>query len=190
MLVSLLTPTINPKDWLIKALDSIKSTCCDYSEIEILLRVDDNNASRIADLPELEARYGVKAIIGPRGAGYGNMGGIIDELLAIATGKWCWLFDDDAWLEGNTWQQQLREIPCDEVNGVGVFCEFYKLDPSIYDNKDGISPQGFIVPTAWAKRWTPSSTPIDACWFGGMKQTGAPVKLLKGMTFGHNGRAR
>jgi len=98
-------PTRNDYAMLVKALQSIKDTASDFSKVEILLRIDDDDKERIDRIPELEAQFNVKTFIGPRGSGYNNMCTFLDDLAKMATGKWSWLFDDDAYIEGD-WQKQ------------------------------------------------------------------------------------
>lgn len=187
MLVSIIMPTINPLFQLNKALSSIMETASDYSQVEVLLRIDLDNSVRIGELPELERRFGVKALILPRGTGYNDMGSYVDSLLAIAEGRWSWLFDDDAYVEG-PWQKRLETVPCDPHRGPICQPEFYHLGPSEYKHPFG--PPTPIVPTEWAKR-VKTTLPADDCWFYGAKHTmGWGVQTLKDVHYYHDGRPR
>lgn len=188
-LVSLLTPTRNPIPWLRKMLNSVKSTAHRYDEIEILLWVDDDDEQRIAALPKLQREFSVRGVIGPRGRGYMEFGTYLDALAATATGRWAWMFDDDAWIEGNTWQQQLAAIPCDLVHGPAVQCEFYTLGGSRYHSGPEGFPPGLIVPMALAKILQ-HRVPCDSQWLDESRRRGWPVEHLNGINFCHEGRAR
>lgn len=187
-LISVLTPTINPIEGLRKALSSIKSTATRFDDVEILLRVDDDNKQRISELPELEREFGVKTFIGPRGAGYNDMRVFIDDLAKLATGTWCWLFDDDAYVDGN-WQGQLESIPCMKENGPAVNAEYYCLGESRYSNWPKCGPPGLIMPTVVVKAIQHQS-PVDDQWMSIALQNNWPIKLLSGVSYFHNGRIR
>jgi glycosyltransferase involved in cell wall biosynthesis len=187
-LVSVLMPTVNPIEGLAKALSSIKSTATRFDQVEILLRVDDDNKQRISELPQLEAEFGVKAFIGPRGAGYNDMRVFINDLAKLATGTWSWLFDDDAYIEGS-WQGQLESIPCMGANGPAINSEFYVLGLSRYSNWPKCGPPGLIIPTAVAKALDHQS-PVDDQWMSVALQNNWPIKLLKGVSYYQNGRIR
>jgi glycosyltransferase involved in cell wall biosynthesis len=114
-LVSIIMPTSSRQhthESLVKALKSLKDTATDFSEVEILLRIDDDDPDRYLRVKDLEHEFGVRVFIGPRGEGYNNMGGFVNDLMTLATGRWSWLFDDDSWVEGN-WQGALQAVPCD-----------------------------------------------------------------------------
>jgi glycosyltransferase involved in cell wall biosynthesis len=185
-LVTILMPTINPIDWLRLALDSIKNTASDYSQVEVLLRVDDDNQSRIDDLPKLVADYGIKYVIGPRYRGYHDMHQFVSDLLTKATGDWVWLFDDDAWINGK-WQEQLALIPCNPLAGPIVKVEKYCLGPSEYRNDAG--PVGLIIPRITAKALKIHS-PVDQVWHNQLMAMNWKIHFLEGASYCHEGRAR
>lgn len=187
-LVSILMPTRNSHESLWKALQSIKDSATDFSQVQILLRMDDDDGERIKRIPELESQFNAKVVIGPRGVGYLNMGQFLDDLAAQATGRWSWLFDDDAHVDG-PWQQQLSETECSAEGGPALNSEFYKLGESRYSNWPKVGPPGLIIPTAAAKTLQ-HRAPVDDQWLSVAQQLGWPIKLLKGVTYHHCGRAR
>jgi len=186
-LISVLMPTINPIEGLRRALESIKKSATHFDAVQILLRVDDDNQQRISELPELEKEFGVTAFIGPRGRGYIEMGQFIDDLMTLAKGRWCWLFDDDAWVEGD-WQTQLEKIESGE-NGPACNSEFYVLGQSHYSNWPNSGPPGLIMPTVICKKLK-HSNPVDDQWLSVVRQNNWPVQLLKGVSYFHDGRVR
>lgn len=185
-LVSILMPTRNPHDGLLKALRSIKSTASDFSQIEILLRIDLDDEDRIKLFPNLLQEFGAIAVMGKRGHGYMDMGVFVDDLVAFANGRWCWLFDDDAWVEGKTWQQQLEESVFDPVSGPAFSAEHYQLGNSHYD---GCGPVGLIVPIELCKSLK-HRNPVDDQWLSVIRSKGWTINLLKGITYCHDGRPR
>lgn len=180
-LVSIIMPTINPEDMLRKALDSIKNTATDYSQVEVLLRVDDNNDGRIRILPDLKDEYGAKCVVGPRGSGYLNMGGFVDDLVGMANSKWCWLFDDDSWVEGD-WQTTIQNAPHD----VRLRPQIYQLGPSTYENGGCV---GISIPTALAKT-IKHRNPVDQQWYNLTTALGWQERVMPGVTYFHDGRPR
>jgi hypothetical protein len=185
-LISVIMPTRGPLEGLIKALKSIRDTCSDNSKVEILLRIDDDDSRRIIDIPDLKAGYGVKTVIGPRGAGYMDMGRFADDLLDIAQGKWAWLFDDDSWVIGNTWLEQMERMPMD----CAANAQFYQLGPSIYNNGPEGGPVGLFVPMELAKSIKPTPSPVDQTWLDVVLKRGWKVRQLQGITYCHDGRPR
>jgi hypothetical protein len=112
----------------------------------------------------------------------------LDDLARLATGRWSWLFDDDAWVEGN-WQYQLEAVPFDADGGPALNAEFYHLGKSHYSNWPKCSPPGLIMPTEVIKRLE-HRTPVDQQWFDVANQSNWRIKLLKDVTYYHEGRVR
>jgi len=186
-LISILMPTRGNIGGLMLALGSIKRTATNMDEVEILLRMDDDDPNRTAIADGLAADFGARTIVGPRGRGYIDMGVFINDLAKEATGQWCWLMDDDAWIEGN-WQPQIAAIPADPANGPCLNAEFYQLGPSHYVTPQD-SPVGLIMPTALVKKIS-HNNPVDAQWWSISRQMGWTTHFLKGVTYYHEGRAR
>ena len=184
-LVSVLMPTRGPQEGLIKALSSLRSTATNWDEVEILLRVDNDDWRRIDLIPELESRFGARVIVGPRGIGYLDMGRFVDDLLAVADGKWSWLFDDDSWVQGN-WQSQLQTMTPERA----VNAQYYQLGGSRYENHADGGPVGLIVPTDFARTLRPTRSPVDQTWLDAIIKRGWHVQLMNGVTYFHDGRPR
>lgn len=187
-LISIVMPTRNPYEGLHRALSSIKNTASNFAEVEICLRIDDDDKQRLSELPKLKDEFDVKEFIGPRGEGYNNMGGFLNDLATIATGRWSWLFDDDAWVEGN-WQGQLQNVPCHALEGPACIAEFYKLGHSDYSNFPTCSPPGLIMPTETIKR-IDHKPPVDSQWLSIIQQMNWKVVCLCGVKYYHCGRIR
>lgn len=186
-LVSFLMPTRNSHDWLRKALFSIKSTSIDFDQVEILLRIDDDDTDRIKLLPELIADYKVKVVIGPRGLGYRSMGEYINDLVRVSTGEWCWLYDDDCWLEGD-WQSQLSTIQSHGERGPVINTEIYKLGSSTYSNVGG-QWVGLMVPREFCFPINHINPP-DRQWFDVAREKRCEFRYLGNVALCHEGRPR
>lgn len=186
--MSFLIPTRNKITWLRRTLESVIRTCSDRNQIEILLRMDDDDNERLQIVDELEQLYGAHSIIGSRGSGYNNISSFITDLLGWATGQWAWFLDDDAWIEGNTWQKQLSELdPTD--HGPVANTETYQLGLSKYTcGPKGLAP-GIIIPMVMAKSFK-TENPVDVCWHSYAIQNHCQFVILKGVTLCHDGRPR
>jgi len=190
-LISVVMPTSSRQHThasLLRALGSLKDTSTDFGQVEILLRIDDDDPERVNAVPELVSEFGVKEFIGPRGEGYNNMGGFVNDLMTLATGKWSWLFDDDSWVSGN-WQGALQAVPCDPQNGPACIAEFYHLGESQYTNFPTCSPPGLIMPTEAVKKLD-SKNPVDCQWLSVIQQSNWKIICLPGVTYFHDGRIR
>ncbi len=187
-LISILMPTRNPAEGFLKALRSIKSTASDFSQIEVLLRIDRDDIARFELALKLANEFNIKIVVGERGSGYVNMGQFIDELVAIATGKWCWLFDDDAWVEGKGWQEWIAAQPC-SIHGPAINAQYYKLGHSIYPNGPKGGPVGLIVPTDFCKTLS-HRNPVDEQWLSVIMARGWSIRQIPGITYCHDGRPR
>jgi hypothetical protein len=190
-LVSFLMPTRGGYDQLIRAVRSILCTAGDKAaNVEILLRVDDDDKDRQKAARELEGlqAMSVKTVIGPRGRGYDEMGTYINELVAVADSKWCWLFDDDAWVEGY-WPDALDDIACDPKHGPAVNAEIYALGDSFYRNGARGGCVGLIMPTEFCKTLNHSG-PVDMFWLGQVVENNWMIIQLPGVIYHHCGRER
>lgn len=183
-LCSFIIPTRNRHDWLRKAVGSIvNAPGTNTDDLEILLRVDDDDPDRFFLAEELTKGVG-SYVIGPRGNAYLDMGRFVDDLVKIATGKFCWLFDDDAWLTGN-WYGPLSTMP----DACAVNAEFYCLGGSTYRNGPEGGAVGLAIPTSLAKT-IPHTNPVDDCWLTTILAKGWKVRQLQGVSYLHEGRAR
>lgn len=184
-LVSIIMPTRSGShESLRKAVRSIlDAPGTNKDNVEILLRLDDDDAGRLPVAQELVNGNGA-IVVGPRGTGYNNMGGFVDDLVKLADSRFCWLFDDDAFVEGN-WYGPLSGMP----DACGVNSQHYYLGKSRYENGPRGGPVGIIVPTELAKS-IPSPFPVDQVWMEVVLQRGWTIRQMQGVDYHHDGRAR
>jgi len=152
-------------------------------DLEILMRLDDDDPARLPVAEELTNGHGT-VVVGPRGAGYNDMGTFVNELLKVADSKWAWLFDDDAYVEGN-WYSELSRFNCD----CAVNSQHYCLGPSTYENGAKGGPVGIIIPTELA-RTIGLAYPVDQVWLEVVMQKGWRCNQMRGVNYHHCGRAR
>jgi hypothetical protein len=149
---------------------------------EILARLDDDDDATLAIASALEAD-GVRVVVGPRLKGYLSLSGFYDELAAIATSPWIWIGNDDAYIDGHGWDEQLAATP---TNGFIVQPELYRWNTSGYQ-----WCEGGAFPAVPNQSWRlfgheAIGTPIDT-WFDVVlrRQNGWKTHFLKGVTAVH-----
>lgn len=181
-LVSAIIPTRNRPDGLEKTMNSMLSTAKSPGRIQFVLKLDDDD-------PQLHKKWprNVKVVVSPRGIGYMEMPRFVYEACAAADGIWCFLIDDDAWIEGLGWDEQLAAI---NPAGCVAQCEFYHLGMSHYGS-DSCGPNGLFFPKEAYKTMRPEiggAADMQLC--GNTVDKGWPKHLLKGIAYCHDGRAR
>jgi len=106
ILVSILIPSRKRFDLLKTSINSIIQRATHPLKIEILVRLDIDDIESIKRIPELnELTPNFKVIIGPQLNGYKSVHNFYNELGKIATGKFYWLWNDDALLETEKWDK-------------------------------------------------------------------------------------
>lgn len=185
-LVSFLIPTRSACiESLTEAVESIIEGAGGNDDFEILLKVDSDDTERIGVGRHLVKGCG-RVVVSDMGKGYNDMGRFVNELVSVADSKWAWLFDDDAWVEGD-WYSPLSTVKCDPVKGPAVNAEFYVLGESYYRN--GRNPPGTIMPTAFCKKFN-HQNPVDQQWNDEINRMGWHVTQLAGVRYHHDGRRR
>lgn len=181
MICSVLIPTRKRVDRLIECINSIRETSNIY-EVEILLRIDDDDTETISVFHSLRDPNCI-CIIRPRGKlGYFSNADYYNELADISKGDWIWIMNDDITVLGAGWDEQLKSIP---TEGFIVHAEFHKLNNSLYVNDaDGVAP---IVPRGcWAKLgYDKIPYPPDAALNQMCRNNGWVSKFLTGITVHH-----
>lgn len=193
-LCSVLIPSRARLERLRKTVRSVRETS-DAERVEILVRFDDDDLASLAGRTELEAD-GVRVVVGPRGAGYGDLAVYYRELSALARGAWIWIMNDDACVAGcirgrsptdltaaRGWDDQLAAMP---LTGVFAQPELYQLGGSGYlDCAGGAFP---LVPNrCWeGLEYGQPGNPIDT-WFDQILRvrSGWSVRFLRGVAVVH-----
>lgn len=84
------------------------------SNVEFLLRFDADDHSSMYRIRDFEKLGNVTVKSGPRLAGWGSYHTFINELLPLVKSPWVCFFSDDTWVQGNSIDSKLMEIPKDE----------------------------------------------------------------------------
>ena len=122
-LCTILLPTRGRPQWLCESIDSLHSLCREKHLIEFVLKVDDDDASTLEILPRLTAILPLKAIISPRGNGYHDMHNWCNQMAALANGDWLLLWNDDARMITQDWDQILLTANYEGLwHGCGDIC--------------------------------------------------------------------
>ena len=179
-LVSAIIPTRKRPEGLAKTMSSMLSTATKPDRIQFVLKFDDDDPQRNTTF------FQGKVVISPRGSGYIEMPRFVREACDQADGDWCFLIDDDSWIEGNGWDEQLAAI---EPVGCCAQCEFYHLGFSRYGS-NSCGPNGLFVPRSVTKELTQTTGAADVFLAGLTVNRGWPKHLLKGIAYCHDGRPR
>lgn len=169
---------------LLKAVTSfLDAPGTNKDDVEVVCRVHDDDPDRIKFLTELQLPQ-VRMVIGPTLDGYRSLGLFVEQAVQAADSKWCWLVDDDVWIEGN-WYGHLLGIP----TNCAVNAQYYCLGPSIYNNGPSGGCVGLIIPTELAKS-LPGVQPPDSHWLSVIMDKGWKCRQLPGVSYHHDGRPR
>lgn len=106
-LASILLPTRGRPQLVREAVDSVYSKCVDKSAIEFLFKLDDDDAPGIEAVRDIAKTVPSQIIIGPRGNGYYDLHHIVNYLSSLAKGDWLFIFNDDAKMLTDGWDQIL-----------------------------------------------------------------------------------
>ncbi len=103
--ISLLAPTRNRILKLQKFLDSIQFTCNDLNNIEVIIRVDNDDKTSISFLEEykMKVNYDLYMILGERGGGYIDGPKWLESFLEKAKGQLIFYLADDAQFLTKDW---------------------------------------------------------------------------------------
>lgn len=182
MLCSFLIPSRARFERLLSSVDSILRTSS-HENIEILVRLDNDDFASISRLQELRIR-GVRVVIGDRLKGHASLHDFYNELAEIATGNWVFFLNDDITLETfhPNWTEQLKPLP---LAGILACGKWYQLGLSRYDAPAVACP---IVPNkCWLKLgWERIPSCVDEAFLALLiKQHGWSIVPLPSLTVNH-----
>jgi len=108
MKISVLIPTRNRFDELSKTISSIMDNAKHKDQIEIILRVDDDDTPFTSRIHELPYASNIKIKSGPRYDGYRSLDIFLNELYSIASGQWLFMPGDDCRVRTKDWDLLLE----------------------------------------------------------------------------------
>lgn len=106
MRVSILLPTRKRFASLLRSAESLLQTC-DSAELEFMLAVDDDDLETL-DALKSHPLPNMQLFVGPR-LGYINLHHYVNQLAHRSSGDWLFLWNDDALLETQGWDQIIAE---------------------------------------------------------------------------------
>ena len=108
-IISLLIPTRNRTKSLRRLFDSIKETCNSTGNLEVLLRIDEDDIETIRFIEEYSknSKLLIRTVIGKRGKGYVDMHKKMNELCQISNGKFLFFFADDVQFMTRNWDEKI-----------------------------------------------------------------------------------
>lgn len=183
MIVSFLCPSRARPQRLAKTIDSIFDTATVPGDVEVLVKLDDDDPM-LAEYQPVVGRSGVKAVTSPRENGYSSLAKFYTELAQRARGEWIWIMNDDAYLVGEGWDVQLAALPTD---GIIVQPQIYQLGLGAYPECEGGAFP--VVPRVVWERFghAAAQEPIDT-WLDQLLrfEHGWTTRFLAGITVVHD----
>lgn len=121
-LVSILFPTRGRPEGLCKAIDSLWSLARDKSLLEFIYWADNDDHFTVNILRQLQATPGfpIRGFVSPRGRGYHDMHHWVNAMAQKALGDWLVIWNDDAVMKTQDWDQVLLRASPDSFNWHGV----------------------------------------------------------------------
>lgn len=111
MLVSILLSTRERFDLMIKSITSLYENASDPSQIELLLKLDNDNfeeyTKRMDEIYQITTN--VKIVISDRRDGYDSLHLFLNELAGISEGEFLFVWNDDAEMVSEGWDDYVAE---------------------------------------------------------------------------------
>lgn len=137
-LVSVLLPTRKRPKNLVASMDSLLSLAVENKFIEFILRIDNDDNETIDVANKLCRILPIKYIIAQRGSGYQELHNFYNDMARLATGDWLMIFNDDALMNTQGWDQILKNINPFNHRSFGGH-----KDICLVGVNDGINANGF-----------------------------------------------
>lgn len=134
-LVSVLLPTRGRVKWFRECIDSLHSLAKQPELIEYVIKVDVDDAASIEAARALQAMVPVRLMITPRGRGYMELNKYVGELAALARGDWLFIWNDDARMLTQDWDQVLLNCDLGTVPRFGGNEDVCLLAPSVIERE-------------------------------------------------------
>lgn len=184
MMLSTLIPSYKRPELLLKAIQSFRDTAKDPSCHEAVVRLSLNDHHQEQKDAILERFENCKVLVGEQGNGYHDIHGYYTEMIAVASGEWINIWDDDMTIEG-PWDEQLMIAP----RKAAILCENYQLGPSWYGrgSLDANATGWFAHMATWkAAGGNKIGFPPDTYMRRFAQVNNWPTHHLIGVTLNHN----
>jgi hypothetical protein len=123
-LVSVLLPTRGRSNFLLGALESLYATASKPSDIETIIKIDDDDTATrdvATKLVNLMGGCPISVCSGPRGKGYLEMHQWINQLCGMAKGDWLIFWNDDTRMLTLGWDTALLNCGGGFADGLFMF---------------------------------------------------------------------
>ena len=109
MNISICIPTRDRFELVSEAIESALSNARFPNQIEILLRVDEDDKKFLSQKSSLPYKNNVRIITGPRHSGYRSLDIFHNELARASKGEWLFLLGDDCQITTDAWDEQIMK---------------------------------------------------------------------------------
>jgi hypothetical protein len=117
-LLTILLPSRHRFDMLSHTIDTFIEKARDPRNLEIIIKLDEDDSETIKRISELRSDSLIKIIISPRLNGYASLHEYTNEMVKLATGDWVLFTNDDSTMETAAWDTMLENIsPADDFYG-------------------------------------------------------------------------
>ena len=133
-ILTLLLPSRNRFDMLLKTINSFVNTCKNISNLEIIIKLDDDDISSISRLEEIRKDVNIKVIISNQLNGYASLHEYANEMVKSATGDWCLFANDDCLMMTQDWDDIIENVkPTESFKGtpnvgmLSIICDWDRI---------------------------------------------------------------
>lgn len=109
-LVSVLICSRGRPQHLPLAIRSLLEKAYNPHQVEILVKVDDDDQETLQAVDRISKEVPIKAAVSPRGRGYADIHHFTNLLASHATGDWLFIFNDDARMKTSGWDLCLERF--------------------------------------------------------------------------------
>lgn len=131
-ILTVLLPSRNRFDMLLKTINSFANTCKNISNLEIIIKLDDDDTSSISRLEEIRKDVNIKVIISSQLNGYASLHEYANEMVKSATGDWCLFGNDDCLMMTKDWDDIIENVkPTESFKGtpnvgmLSIICDWH-----------------------------------------------------------------
>lgn len=117
-MISVLIPSRGRPDGLRDAVESLILNASSPDNVEILVAIDPDDGPVHTKAIELEKRHSastIRVMVTPERYGYAQLYRYYNALAERAKGDWLLLFNDDALMTTQDWDERIKEIPPDKL---------------------------------------------------------------------------
>lgn len=134
-LASIILPTRGRVKWFRECVDSLHSLAKNQRHLEYVVKVDSDDAPSIEAAMALSKIVPVRLMITPRGKGYMELHQMVNELSALARGDWLFIWNDDARMLTQDWDDILLHADPSKVPGWKGSPDVCLLAPTVVERE-------------------------------------------------------